>query len=97
MPVAPLRPLITPWTLWPCIVALPATVIIKAARTAGIVETGLTRNLIFIGFLILMRYLLHALRYLPISGDGDTGKTTRQSPNVWQVLREGPRPDPRQG
>jgi hypothetical protein len=52
---------------------------------AGIVETGLTRKLIFIGFLILMRCLLHALRYLPINADSDTGKTTRGGPNVWQV------------
>ena len=83
--VAPLRPLITPWTVWACIAALPATVIIKAARMAGIVETGLNPKLIFIGFLILMRCLLHALRYLPINDDRDTGKTTRESANVWQV------------
>jgi hypothetical protein len=59
--VAPLRPLITPWTVWPCIAALPATLIIKAARMAGMVETDLTRKLIVIVFLILMRCLLHAL------------------------------------
>jgi hypothetical protein len=36
-------------------------------------------KLVFMGFLILMRCLVHALRYLAILGGRDTGKTTRES------------------